>query len=110
MSIPVSRASIYLSHLDNRYLYQRKFSVILGFHNPLPTGSRPPSSRRNLSVARANPIIKTRQAVEEETLPVYDPDEFYPVHIGDVFKERYHVLGKLGFGANSTTWFCRDLR
>ncbi|KAL5356942.1 kinase-like domain-containing protein [Aspergillus floccosus] len=22
---------------------------------------------------------------------------------------RYQVLGKLGFGANSTTWFCRDL-
>lgn len=56
------------------------------------------------------PILRTGRAVEEETLPDYDPDGFYPVHIGDVFKDRYRVLGKLGFGASSTTWFCRDLR
>ena len=50
------------------------------------------------------------RSVEEETLPAYDPEEFYPVHIGDVFNGKYQVLGKLGFGANSTVWLCRDTR
>jgi hypothetical protein len=48
--------------------------------------------------------------VEEETLPNYDPDEFYPVRIGDAFNGKYLVIGKLGFGANSTVWLCRDTR
>lgn len=82
---------------------------MFGVLNSLWTSVRPPSPpRSNLSTNA--PILKTSRAVEEETLPYYDPDEFYPVHIGDIFKDRYQVLGKLGFGANSTTWFCRDLR
>ena len=48
--------------------------------------------------------------VDEETLPHYDPEQFYPVHIGDLFKDRYQVAGKLGYGAYSTSWLCRDLR
>ncbi|KAJ6102984.1 hypothetical protein N7486_005411 [Penicillium sp. IBT 16267x] len=48
--------------------------------------------------------------IDEETLPHYDPEQFYPVHIGDVFDGRYRVTGKLGFGAYSTSWLCRDLQ
>lgn len=47
--------------------------------------------------------------IEEETLPHYDPEQFYPVHIGDEFNWRYRVTGKLGYGAYSTSWLCRDL-
>lgn len=36
--------------------------------------------------------------------------EFYPVHLGEVIKARYRVIGKLGYGANSTVWLCRDLQ
>lgn len=46
---------------------------------------------------------------EEGSLPDYEPEQFYPVNIGDTINSRYHVVGKLGFGANSTVWFCRDL-
>lgn len=49
------------------------------------------------------------RALEEESLSGYDADEFYPVHLGDTINSRYHVIGKLGYGANSTVWFCRDL-
>ena len=51
-----------------------------------------------------------RRALDEESLPSYDAEEFYPVHLGDTIKSRYHVIGKLGYGANSTVWFCRDLQ
>ena len=50
------------------------------------------------------------ELLDEETLPYYDPEEFYPVHTDEIFQQRYHVIGKLGFGANSTVWLCRDLR
>lgn len=48
--------------------------------------------------------------IDEEMLPHYDTEQFYPVHIGDLFNDRYRVTGKLGFGAYSTSWLCRDLR
>lgn len=35
---------------------------------------------------------------------------FYPVRIGEVFRERYQVVAKLGWGAHSTIWLCHDLQ
>ncbi|KAH9900742.1 kinase-like domain-containing protein [Cubamyces lactineus] len=55
------------------------------------------------------PIIDPDVLVEEERLPWYDPRDFYPVRIGQVFKSRYQVVGKLGYGGYSTVWLCRDL-
>lgn len=46
---------------------------------------------------------------EEEHMPAFERGLFYPVQIGQVFSARYQVLSKLGYGANSTVWFCRDL-
>ena len=48
--------------------------------------------------------------IEEERMPAYDRDLFYPVRLGDTFCSRYQVLSKLGFGAYSTVWFCRDVQ
>ena len=45
---------------------------------------------------------------EEERLLWYKPEQFYPVHIGEIFKSRYKVVGKLGYGSQSTVWLCRD--
>ncbi|KAB8215212.1 kinase-like protein [Aspergillus novoparasiticus] len=46
---------------------------------------------------------------EEETLPDYLEERYYPVHIGEIFKSQYQVVTKLGFGSSSTVWLCRDL-
>lgn len=35
---------------------------------------------------------------------------YHPVKIGDLFKERYHVVRKLGWGHFSTVWLCWDLQ
>lgn len=50
------------------------------------------------------------EPIEEETLPDYDAEHFYPIHIGDNLNARYSVLGKLGYGITSTVWLCRDLK
>ncbi|RJE22190.1 CMGC protein kinase [Aspergillus sclerotialis] len=55
-------------------------------------------------------IIEANQQVEEEELPDYRADRFYPVQLGEVFQYRYQVIAKLGFGSSSTTWLARDLR
>lgn len=47
--------------------------------------------------------------IGEETLPDYDAEHFYPVHIGDTLNARYSVLGKLGYGVISTVWLRRNL-
>ncbi|KXJ88091.1 kinase-like domain-containing protein [Microdochium bolleyi] len=53
--------------------------------------------------------LPTTEKVEEETLPQYLAQRYYPVRIGEVFVNRYQVVGKLGYGITSTAWLARDL-
>ncbi|RAL14126.1 uncharacterized protein BO97DRAFT_433244 [Aspergillus homomorphus CBS 101889] len=41
--------------------------------------------------------------VEEESIPTYRPENFYPVRIWEVSNHRYQVVGKLGYGSSATT-------
>jgi serine/threonine protein kinase len=54
--------------------------------------------------------IAQDKRIEEETLPDYLAARYYPVRIGEVFVNRYQVVGKLGYGAFSTVWLARDLK
>ncbi|KAM5539165.1 hypothetical protein V8D89_007038 [Ganoderma adspersum] len=45
----------------------------------------------------------------QEKFSWYKLEDFYPVQIGEVLHSRYQVVGKLGHGAYSTVWLCRDL-
>lgn len=49
------------------------------------------------------------EKIEEEGVPDYRAEQFYPVCLGEVFNSRYQVVAKLGFGTASTIWLCRDL-
>jgi len=55
-------------------------------------------------------LVPENERVEEERLPGYKAEEYYPVHLGEVFVSRYQVLAKLGYGGGSTVWLCRDLK
>ncbi|OJI83742.1 hypothetical protein ASPTUDRAFT_75468 [Aspergillus tubingensis CBS 134.48] len=46
--------------------------------------------------------------LEEEKLPFYKPDQFYPIRIGETLNSRYRVVGKLGYGSYSTVWLCHE--
>jgi hypothetical protein len=56
------------------------------------------------------PTIKADQPAEEEQLFDYGACRYYPVHIGEIFQDRYQVCSKLGWGSCSTTWLARDLK
>ncbi|KAK7528433.1 kinase-like domain-containing protein [Phyllosticta citriasiana] len=44
----------------------------------------------------------TKGFLEEETIPDYVASRYYPVRIGEIFRDRYQIVGKLGFGTTST--------
>ena len=54
-------------------------------------------------------VLGSEYRLEEEIWSWYNPEEYYPVRIGEIFKDKYQVVGKLGFGSVSTVWLCRDL-
>ncbi|KAJ3466954.1 hypothetical protein MRS44_004518 [Fusarium solani] len=54
-------------------------------------------------------VIDPSQKVEEERLPFYKLEDYYPMQIGQVLENRYHVVAKLGYGISSTVWLSRDL-
>ena len=70
-----------------------------------PTALSPPHPLSTADFETLDPSVP----IEEETVPWYDSKHFYPVRIGEVFQSRYQVVGKLGYGAYSTVWLCRDL-
>lgn len=53
--------------------------------------------------------IPLHEKIEEELFPDYLASRYYPVRIGEILKNRYQIVGKLGFGASSTVWLARDL-
>lgn len=54
-------------------------------------------------------FIPEYEQIEEESIPGYKAESFYPVQLGDVFHSRYQVITKLGYGTASTVWLCKDL-
>ncbi|KAK0823631.1 hypothetical protein LTR73_008324 [Friedmanniomyces endolithicus] len=54
-------------------------------------------------------VLDPSVLVEEETIRGYKAEDYYPVRIGEVFQDRYRVIGKLGYGTASTVWLCQDL-
>jgi hypothetical protein len=65
------------------------------------------SSKRSLSSNTFHTQYKWIPDVEN--LEAYSPGGFYPVNIGDKFRNRYRIVDKLGFGGYSTVWLARDL-
>ncbi|KAM0530594.1 hypothetical protein ACHAQF_000170 [Verticillium nonalfalfae] len=54
-------------------------------------------------------VIEQDHVVEEEDMPEYRPEHFYPVRLGEVFNDRFQTVTKLGYGSSSTIWLARDL-
>ncbi|BDD57202.1 hypothetical protein MAP00_002589 [Monascus purpureus] len=74
--------------------------------------SLPPLGRAWKPLNFSNPSfvrIPLSQKIEEETMPDYIASRYYPARIGEIFKDRYQIVGKLGFGASSTVWLARDM-
>ncbi|KAI1263985.1 serine threonine protein kinase, CMGC group [Xylariaceae sp. FL1019] len=72
----------------------------------------PWSARRWKPVTFSNQTFTrfpSSERIEEELFPDYIASRYYPVRVGEVLRDRYQIVGKLGFGASSTVWLARDL-
>jgi hypothetical protein len=47
--------------------------------------------------------------VDEETIPGYDPKNFYHPDPGDILDHRYKLKAKIGWGTSSTVWLGQDI-
>jgi hypothetical protein len=77
------------------------------------TFTRSRSVRRTQVPRRTNHnMVNSRgwQPVEEQTLPAYHQKRYCPVRPSDLFKNRYRIIAKLGYGAYSTVWLAQDER
>src|SRR5688500_18760977 len=91
-------------------------------HRSLPSLIQRPACRPHSRISRAIfaqarafstvgfEVIPSTKKIEEETLPNYKAERYYPVRLGEVFASRYQVVAKLGYGTGSTVWLCRDLK
>lgn len=52
--------------------------------------------------------LDERIKLEEATMPTWG--RYYPARLGEVLQCKHQVLSKLGYGANSTVWFGRDMK
>ncbi|KAJ6019805.1 protein kinase [Penicillium canescens] len=55
-------------------------------------------------------LISTSHLLDEERVPWYEENRFYPAKPGEVLAERFQILVKIGYGSSSTTWLARDMR
>jgi hypothetical protein len=56
------------------------------------------------------PCLPSDVLIEEERREDYDPKDFYPVKLGEVLRDTYQVVAKLGYGGRSTVWLARNLQ
>lgn len=45
---------------------------------------------------------------EEDSSRSYDVTKYYPACIGELIKNKYRLISKLGWGGNSTVWLAKD--
>jgi serine/threonine-protein kinase SRPK3 len=48
--------------------------------------------------------------IEEELLPGYKAEDYYPVTTDQTLDSRYRIICKLGRGVGSTVWLAKDLK
>ncbi|EGD97359.1 CMGC protein kinase [Trichophyton tonsurans CBS 112818] len=88
---------VYPATRTERFLWTSISSSLKSFLPKLP-------EKRRLLPTSGYQVIDSNIVIEEEAIPDYKADRFYPVKLGEVFEGRFQVIAKLGFGSSSTIW------
>lgn len=105
---PRSSSSVFLPSSSAPYLHSlRTFSAVTVKLGLFSIGRRRSEPRSFPS--RGFDIVDKDQLIEEEELPEYKAEHFYPARLGEVFHDRFQTVAKLGYGSSSTIWLARDL-
>jgi len=55
-------------------------------------------------------MLPAEAVVDEERIPGYISEHYYPANPGDVLEGRYRLVTKIGWGSSSTVWLAFDTR
>ncbi|KJZ78142.1 hypothetical protein HIM_02180 [Hirsutella minnesotensis 3608] len=78
----------------------------LASNNLGPRKGRLPESQ----VPSAPELLPLEYPVDEESVPGYKPELYYPANPGDTLENMYRLEAKIGWGSSSTVWLARDIR
>ena len=83
---------------DSQYLDSGAVSSSIGCNEPIFASSSGESDDGDYTES------------DDEGEDSYKEGGYHPVHIGEIYNERYKVISKLGWGHFSTVWLCEDIR
>ena len=66
--------------------------------------------RLDLNCKLLNVSYEDSDSSEDEGMPDYKIGGYHPVHVGEVFINRYIAIQKLGWGHFSTVWLAKDTK
>lgn len=112
--VPETHENVHASGKKMRHEHDHKH---LKHHKEKHRDEAPRRNREeNKKVLEAKPLkeelgtsfYEDSDSSEDEGLPDYKIGGYHPVHVGEVFKERYVIIQKLGWGHFSTVWLAKD--
>jgi hypothetical protein len=106
----INTASLNKSLRPYRCLHSLRLHVLYGQRRMVASITQLPTRARSFPTTTGFPLLPTHLKFEEENLPGYRAEKFFPVRLGDVVHSNYQVVAKLGFGTASTVWLCRDVQ
>ena len=63
--------------------------------------------------SKASPVpnvLPLETATDEERVPGYKSEHYYPANPGDILKSKYQLDVKIGWGTSSTVWLAHEIR
>ncbi|OAA73986.1 protein kinase domain-containing protein [Cordyceps fumosorosea ARSEF 2679] len=84
---------------------RKRLASKLGFATQTPPSRPGPSTFPSQGFT----VIPGDHPLEEESMPEYQADHFYPMVLGQLLHDCYQTVAKLGYGSSSTVWLARDL-
>ncbi|KAG8160821.1 hypothetical protein KVR01_009085 [Diaporthe batatas] len=93
---------------------QRSAALVCSHNRGRLCGAPPSASRRRSLMtpsAKENfHRVPDATLIEEELLPGYKAENYYPVTTGQMLDSRYRIICKLGSGVGSTVWLAKDVK
>lgn len=55
-------------------------------------------------------LLPPEPPVDEEMVPGYKVEHYYPTHPGEVLEDMYQLNAKIGWGSSATVWLAHDIQ
>ncbi|OTA65860.1 putative serine/threonine-protein kinase [Hypoxylon sp. EC38] len=110
-AFPISRLAIHCPLPQRRCFIYNGLLNIISSSRFSSTAFKRGVHQSSISQAPPTPdVLPDDVLVDEERIPGYRPEHYYPAHPGDVLDNRYQLNAKLGWGSSSTVWLAHEVQ